>query len=150
MKRTIGAAVAAAVAALSLAACGGLTGEAVPTPTVTVTEQAPSATEPAPGIVAPSQRDQLRALVSEIVGTKVTEDDPLLDAIIKGTADLCPLISEGHKAGADPGAILDLIAEHANGDETVFSLVLAGVYVYCPAEFDWLETGALARLGQAA
>lgn len=128
---------AATLTVLGVAACAAPTTS--PAPVVTVTEVAP-APEVEPEPAAPSKRDRLAAMASEVLGVKVYEDDPILDTVIAGTQDLCFALADGRKAGMPADLALGMIYDGSGGDEIIFTLIVGGLKIYCPTEFDWLAS----------
>lgn len=127
---------AATLTVLGVAACAAPTTS--PAPVVTVTEVAPAPTLAEPA--APSERDRLAAMASEVLGVKVYEDDPILDPVIIGTQDLCFALADGRKAGMPADLALGMIYDGSGGDEIIFTLIVGGLKIYCPTEFDWLAS----------
>jgi len=124
---------AAALAVLGVAACAAPTTSIEPAPTVTVTE-------PAPVGNTDSERDRFADVVSDVLGVKIPEDDPILDAAIESTTGICVILADGRDDGIPANVALNILWEATDGDERAFEIVARGLAIYCPTEFDWLAS----------
>jgi hypothetical protein len=108
-----------------------------PTPKATPKAKPSKPAEPK----APSRDEQYAEFLSGFFGVTIDTDTPEFRDAKRGVLDICQIAEDARKDGMPATLFAAALTEASGGDETVLTLAVGGMYVYCPTEFAWLDAG---------